>query len=182
MLFDIFDLGIFADIKAVDAVMLRIVVAAVIDTAARDDLDVGVVTDIKIVIDLFLESALGHHDGDMHALTDGVGLDEDIHAADARLADDLDILGGLSADGHAVGADVVRAREVIAVDVGNLFEQIGLYVVQIHDYTPSVTPWQFLTAAGVPISPGRISSLSPCFSISPLPSTMILSAMLRMRS
>ena len=131
MLFGVTDACVFADVKTVDAVVLRVMRAAVVDAAAGDDLDIGIVPDEEIVIDLFLETAFCHHDGDMHGLVFGVGLDKNIQSADALLRDDIDVRAGLSADRLTVGADIVRACGNIG-DVGDLPEQIQLYIIQLH--------------------------------------------------
>ena len=121
MLLGIADTGVFADIKAMDTVVLGIMRAAVIDTAARDDLNIGVVADEKVVIDLFLQPAFCHHDGNMNGLVFGIRLDKDIDATDPLFGDNIDIRGGLSADRLTVRADIVCACRNIR-DIGDLFE------------------------------------------------------------
>ena len=49
--FDIANFGIFADMEGMNAIMDGVFWAAVIDAAAGDDSDVGVVADIEIIYD-----------------------------------------------------------------------------------------------------------------------------------
>ncbi len=112
----IFYLGVLADIKAMDTVVLRIMRAAVVDTAACDDHDVGVVADEEVVVDLLFDTALGDHHGDMHLLVLGAGLDENINTADSLFGDDLDILAGLPEHRLGVGTDIKRAgRDILHI-------------------------------------------------------------------
>ena len=91
MLFHIPDPGVLPDKEAVNTVMLGILVAAVVNAAARDDHHVRAFTDEEVVIDHFLQSALGHHHGNMHALVFRSGFDPDFQAADVFLGSDLNI-------------------------------------------------------------------------------------------
>ena len=119
MLFDVFDLGIFADVEGVDAVVLAVAAtAAVVDAAAGDDGDVAVFADVEIVVDEILEAALLHDDWDVHGFVDGAILNVDLDALAFLLGNDLDIGGGAAAGCLAVGADVVGA-DGEGVEVGD---------------------------------------------------------------
>ena len=100
MLFHVFHLGVFADIKGVHAVVTGndFRAAAIMNAAACDDNDVGVFTDIKIVIHHLLQTCLGDDDGNMHALVFRACFDMNINARFAvRFGDNLDIFRGFSA-------------------------------------------------------------------------------------
>ena len=56
VLLHIFDMGVLAHIEAVYAVVLGVVLAAVVDAAARDNHHITVVADIKIVVDGLLDA------------------------------------------------------------------------------------------------------------------------------
>ena len=98
MLFDIFYLSVFADKKAVDSVVLRVVAAAVVDSAARYDFHVRVFAYIEVVINLLLKTALGHNDGDMNAFVFCTFLYSYINSADLCFGSNGDISGGLASD------------------------------------------------------------------------------------
>ena len=58
MLLDVTDFGVLADKESVNSVVLGIIVAAVVDTAARDDCHIGALADKEVVEHFLLESAL----------------------------------------------------------------------------------------------------------------------------
>ena len=68
MLFNIFDSCIFADMESMDSVMLARLIAAVVDSAARNDEHISALTYIKIIINKVVDSRLGDDNGDMNAL------------------------------------------------------------------------------------------------------------------
>ncbi|MBQ3928272.1 MAG: SufD family Fe-S cluster assembly protein, partial [Clostridia bacterium] len=67
-------------IKGVDAVVLGVLVAAVVDTAARHDHHVGVPADVEIVVYGLLQAGLSQDHGDVNAFVFGARLDADIDA------------------------------------------------------------------------------------------------------
>jgi len=89
--------------------MLGILVAAVVDAAARDNHYVRVRADPEIVVYDLLQPALRHHHGNMHTLVPGAGADADLQSADLLFRNDFNVLRGAPPGGTAVGADVVRA-------------------------------------------------------------------------
>ena len=109
VLFNVPDPGVLPYIETVDTVMLGILVAAVVNAAACDNYHVRAFADEEVVIDHFLQSALGHYDGNMHAFIFGSGLDPDFQSADFLLRNNFNIGRGLSACGGTVGTDVVGA-------------------------------------------------------------------------
>ena len=139
VLFHVAHVGIFGDVERVDAVMTALVAAGVVDAAARDDLNVAVFADIKVVVDHFGHAALADDDGDVALLALGAGLDADVDAAFAvGLRGDLDVLGGLAGLAAAVLSDVERA-DGLAGQVGDLFKQgsvdFGDHVVSLLTYS-----------------------------------------------
>ena len=66
MLFDIFNFGIFADEKSMHAIMHGVGRAAIIDTTTRNDCDVRIFADMKIIIDSFFEASNANSDWNMN--------------------------------------------------------------------------------------------------------------------
>ena len=133
MLFDIADPGVFLHIEGVDAVVLRVATAAVVDAAARDDGHVGAFADVEIVVHKVCQAGLADDDRDVHALIFGAGLDVDVDAGLIVLADDVDVGGGVAGLQLAVGADVVGADRQ-RVEFGDLVQQF--LFDGVHGYTP----------------------------------------------
>ena len=74
VLFDVFDFGILADVKTVNAVVDRIGRATIIDTAAGDDGNLGIIADVKIIINCFFDTSGTDGDGnvDLFVLVPGL--------------------------------------------------------------------------------------------------------------
>ena len=104
-----------------DTVVLRVVGAAVVNAAARDDRDVAVVADIEIVVDRLLDAAGAHNDGNMDVFALGIRFDEDIDSGAVLLGADIDVIRGVSACELAVDTEVIRTLRFV-VDVGDLGE------------------------------------------------------------
>ena len=121
-------MGVLAHLEAVDAVVLRILVAAVVDAAAGHDQDVAVVPDEKVVVDRFLQAALAEDHRDVDALVPGARLDVDVDAGAVRLGDDLDVGGGVAGSGLAVAADVISPFGDV-VQVGHFGQDLLLDVI-----------------------------------------------------
>ena len=109
MLFHILDLRISADEEPVNAVMLGILCAAVINSAACNDHHVCIVTDVKIIVNGFLQAALAEHDRDMHAFMLCARFDVNVNAAAVFLRGDFNIRSGLSACCRTVCPDIIGA-------------------------------------------------------------------------
>ena len=183
VLLHVLHVGVLAHVEPVDAVVLRVLVAAVIDAAARHDQHVRPLAHEEVVVDHLLEARLCQDHGDMDALVLGEGCDADVHAAHVRLRGDLDVGRGPAARHLAVGPDVVGPLGH-GVQVRDLPQKPLLYLVQLHACAPPFPEimWHSDTAEAVPMSWGRILSRGPCFSTRPSLSTTISSAMLRIRS
>ena len=180
VLFHIADLGIFADVEGVDAVVAAFVTAGVVDAAAGDNVHVAVVAHVEVVIDQLTEAAVADDDGDVAFLTLGAGLDADVNAGLSVAAGiDSNVLGGLTGLAAGVLADIEGAHG-LAGQIGDLFQQSG---VDIGDHcAPS-----FLSSTGQLPSVsarirGKISSVVPRCAIWPPAMTTISSASLIMRS
>ena len=65
VLFGVLDLGVLAHVEGVDAVVAAVLLAAVMDAAARNDLHVAVLTDEEVVIDHLFQTGLGDDDSDL---------------------------------------------------------------------------------------------------------------------
>ena len=184
MFFDVFDLRALFEEKAVDAVVLGVLRAAVVDAAARDDDDVSAFADVEVVVNGFLDAALAQHHRNMHAFVFRAGLYENIDARAVFFRLYVDVGGGAAPRQLAVRAEIVSAhRHVVkARDLGN---QPFLHRVHFqHGYSSPISlifP-QGRTAYCVPVISFRTSFAAPCFSMRPSTSTTISSAMERMRS
>ena len=66
VLFDIVNLRVFADVEGMDAVMLGVAVAAVVDAAPGHDGHVRTLADKEVVIDHVVEPGSAQYDRDMH--------------------------------------------------------------------------------------------------------------------
>ena len=107
MLFYIVDLGVFAHIEGVDAVVLGGLRPLVVDAAAGDDDHVAVRADEEVVVDQVVQAGLRQQDRDMDGLVLGAGLDVDVDAGLVLFGDDVDVCGGLAGVQLAVLADVI---------------------------------------------------------------------------
>ena len=136
MFFNIFYTGIFTDVKAMNTVMLGILHTAVINAAAGNNHDVTVFADIKVIINGFLQTALGKDDRDMHALMHRAWFDADIDAAAVFFGGDIDIRGGISSGKTSVGTEIIGACRNL-VQIGNFTDQSFLNFIQLyHAITP----------------------------------------------
>ena len=166
MLFDIAQLGVFGKVEGVDAVVLGIAAAAVVDAAAGNDGDVGAFPDVKVVVDQILQPGLAEDDGDVYALVLGERADKDINAGLVLLGYNVNVGGGVAPCQLAVGADVVSADRQ-AVEVGDLPQQVLFNRVD-HLRTPSTlsasTLQAGLAASALPSRAGRMSARAPTFS------------------
>ena len=128
--------GVLADPEAVDTVVLGLLVARVMDAAACDDGDIGVVADMKIVIDHVGQSRFGDDDGNMNGFVLRARGDSDFDALLVRERVDGDVRARMALDQLAVLADIESASRH-AVQIGNLLEQFLVKSGKIcHDVSP----------------------------------------------
>ena len=137
VLFDVGHLRVFADVEGVDAVVLRVAAAAVVDAAARDDADLRALAYEKVVIDHIVKTALGQDDGDVYVFMLCKRLDADVDAVLVGLGDDLNVLGVVAVRLFAVGADVHRAFGH-GRHVRHHAQDVLLYVCQHIPFTSSI--------------------------------------------
>ncbi len=183
VLFGVVHVGIFADVEGVHTVVTGLIAAAVVDAAAGHDVHVAVLTDVEVVVDHFGQARLADNDGDVALLTLRAVENADVNALLAvRLGGDLDMLGALPRLAAAVLADVERA-DGLARQVGDLFQQSG---VNLSDHCSASFLLSRVSTGQDPIVSammrGKMSSVVPRCISSPLPTTMISSARLMMRS
>ena len=107
VLLHVLDLGVLAQEEAVDAAVLAVTVACIVDATARHDGDVAVSADVEVVVDQLAKTRLGEEHGDVHALVLGTGLDVDIDTGGIGLFHDLNVLGGVLPLQLAVDAEGV---------------------------------------------------------------------------
>ena len=91
--FKVFDLAVFADEETVYAVMLGVLVAAVMNTAACNDDDVTVLSDIEFVRNGLFMSRCRDDDWNAAGLIDRAVLDIDIDTGTVLAGCDLDVGG-----------------------------------------------------------------------------------------
>ena len=99
MLFHILDLGIFAHVKAVYAVMLGILLAAVADPASGDNHDIAVIPDEKVVVYRLLNPAFAENYRNMDTFILGSRLNPYINARALFFCNNIYIRCGLPS-GH----------------------------------------------------------------------------------
>ena len=112
VLFHVLNLGVFAHVKGVYAVVAgsHIYAAAVVDTATSYDNDVSVFADMEIVVYHFLQTRFTDNYGDMHTFVFRVWFDIDINTRFAvRFGNDIDICRRVTTCKFAVATDIVRA-------------------------------------------------------------------------
>ena len=85
VLFDVGDLRVFADVERVDAVVLRVAVAAVVDAAARHDAHVRALADEKVVVDHVLKARFCQYHRDVDVFVLRKRRDADVDAVLVRL-------------------------------------------------------------------------------------------------
>ncbi|CAN4051266.1 IS66 family transposase, partial [Dysosmobacter welbionis] len=71
VLFRVVDMGVFAHMEGVDAVVAGLLVAAVVDAAAGHDLHIAVPADVEVVVHRLFHTGLGDDDGDVAGLALG---------------------------------------------------------------------------------------------------------------
>ena len=90
-----------------DAVVLAVLHAAVVDAAAGHDGHVAVVPHEEVVVHQVGQTALAEDHGDVDGLVLGARLDDDVDAVLVGLGYDVDVGGGVPAGLFAVGPDVI---------------------------------------------------------------------------
>ena len=183
VLFHVAQAGVFVQPEGVDAVMLGVPAAAVVDAAARDDGHIAVRPDVEIVVHQILQPGAADDDRNVYALVFGARLDENVNARLVRLGDDVDVGGGAAPRQTAVGPDVVGPHRQ-RVQLGHFLQQI--LFDGVHYRTPSTLSVSTLQAApaasALPSRPGSSSARGPIFSMPPFFTTTMVSAMFRIRS
>ena len=157
MLLNILDLRVFSNEKAMDAVVLGILAAAVINTATGHDHHITVLADIEIIVHRFFQAACTENHRDMNALVFGPGFYMDIDSAAVGLGDDIDIGCGIAPGELAVGSEIIGSGWNL-VQVCNLLDQPLLNSVQFHHVSLLLTAasgrrWQAPTVRSAPAGP-----------------------------
>ena len=134
MLLDILHAGVFADVKRVDAVVLAVAVAAVVDAAARDDRHVRALADEKVIIDHVLKAGLRQNHGNVHGFVLCARRNADVDAVLIGFRLDGDVLAVAAKGLLPVRADVHCAL-ARALHIGNDLQNVLLYLVQHVPFT-----------------------------------------------
>ena len=168
--------------ESVNAVMLCLVAADIVNAAAGNDQNIGVLADIEIVVNKIRHARFGQKYRDIDALVFGAGLDIDVDAGVVRFGHDFNVLGTAATGCLTVGTDIIGSLGN-GLQVGDFPQKIFLHLVQFHfdlspPYSLPVSTAQVLGCS----SPGSTSSRVPSFSIFPPAMTMMRSAIFRMRS
>mgnify|MGYP000118594971 CR=1 FL=1 len=172
---DVGDIGVCPDVEGVDAVVLGVAVAAVVDAAARHNVHIAVFTDVEVIINQLLNTGLGDDDGNVALFALGPILDADVNAGFAvGLAGDLDVLRGLPAVAAGVLANVEGAYR-LADQVRDFFQQLPIYLRFHHKACTSLFSTGQPPSVSVRIR-GRISFGVPRWRRVPSPTTMTSSA------
>jgi hypothetical protein len=143
-----------------DAVVLGILHAAIVDAAPGHDHHIAVFPDIKVVIYRFGQAGLAEHHGNMNAFVFRAGADADIQTAHVRFRRDLDVFRAAAALAFPIDAEIIGSlRHTVQLDQ---FFQHSLLDLVHHVAQPlSTSLLQLPMAESVPISCGRISSRGP---------------------
>ena len=177
--------GVLCQVEGVDAVVLGVAAAAVVDAAPGNDGHVGSFADVEVVVHQVLEAGLAQNHRDVYALVLGERADKNVDARFVGLGHDVDVGGGVAGFQLAVGTDVVSAHGQ-AVQLGHFAQQVFLNGVHHQLLTPSTlsvsTLHAGLLASALPSRAGRISARGPAFWMRPSLMTTMRSAMFRMRS
>ena len=106
-------------------------IAAVVDAASGDYRDVGALSDVKIVVNQFLEAGLGDQHGDVNALFFSAWLNINIYPGLVGLCDYLYIFARSLAVERAVHAEIVGSLRNV-VDTRDLLQKICEIFVKCH--------------------------------------------------
>ena len=137
MFFHVFYMRIFADIKAVNTVVFGILHATVINTAAGNYYNVAALSNIKVIINGFLQTALGKNDRNMHTLMHRTGFDADINTAAVFLGCDIYVCSCISPGETSVCTEIIGACRHF-MQIGNFADQPFLDFIKLyHNITPS---------------------------------------------
>ena len=117
--------------------MLGVVAAAVVDTTSGDNVDLRALSNIKVVVNLVMETAFRQHHGNMGAFMLGKGGNVDVDAVFIGFGFNPDVLGVDPMGLFAVDADVHRAIGLAVFHGGDHFQNVLLYVVQHVPFTSS---------------------------------------------
>ena len=156
VLFNIRDFGVFAHMEGVDAIVGGVAVAAVVNTAACHDLDIGAFADEKVVIYHIVAICFRHDHRNVDIFFLGKGFDIDIDAIFIQLGFDGDIFC-ISAEGFlAVGTDVDRALLRDLGKVSHFLQNAFLDVIQhflstssmLQPATTCAMIWLYMSPAG----------------------------------
>ena len=118
MLFNIAELCVLSDVESVDAVMLAELSAAIVDSAAGNDRDIAVLSDIEIVVHKVGKTGLTDNDRDVDTFPFSARFDIYFDALFIILRYDLDVVCGISACRLAVGSDIVSTDRK-RIEIGN---------------------------------------------------------------
>ena len=147
-----------------------------VDSTTRNDGNVTVLSNVKIVINKLLQSGLRQQNGNVQTLVFGARLDVNINTRLIVFLYDADVFRVVFSIQITVDAQGIRALRNL-VNSRNLLQKI--FLNRIHYPRTSLVNRQPACALS---SSGRISFFAPYAAISPPEITMILSAMSRMRS
>ena len=181
MLLNIFNLRIFAYKEAMNTIMLGILVTAVMNTAASNNYNITVITNVEIIIYHFLKSAFAKNYWYMNAFLLGAWLYTDINAAYISLGGNINISSSISLCQITVSTNIICTLRS-TMQVSNLHQKSSLDLIYHLSPPLSENLLQEAATALVPRRAGIISSLLPRLDTPPSASTIISSAILRIRS
>ena len=90
--------------------------AGTMDPAACNDDNIGIFTDIKVIVDKVLQPCLADDHGNVDAFVFCAGSDDNINTGFIGFGDDIDVRSSVAAGSGAVGTDIIGAdRQTIKV-------------------------------------------------------------------
>ena len=180
MLFNIFHLGVFTDVKGVYAVVPRLFFAAVMNTAARNYGNVGIFTHIKIIVNKVGKTGFAYNYRNMHILAHSARFNYNVYSGVIGLCFYINIFRNLAIGKPPVCTNVERTVGAVT-HIGDYLQKLKFRAVHMQSSLslPAVTRHPVST---VPSRSGKISAFTPSALTEPALITIILSAIFKMRS
>ena len=131
MLFNIFDVRIFSNIKGVNAIVLTVMTGWVVNTATCDDDHIGVIADIEGVVNKIGKATLSHNNRDMHTLVFHSLFDKNVDTTFIFFWHNFNLCITISCNNLSIFSDIEHAGRC-GVKVCDLFKQFFVYLIHVH--------------------------------------------------
>ena len=181
MLFLVAHVGIFSYMERMDTVVPAVVAAAVVNAAARYNRNIGAVRNVEIIVNKIRHTGNADDNRDKYFFAFCLAVNQNINARLILFFADFDMFTVTVAERNAVLTEIIRPflRKSFADLIQN---PLGSLIDLCHQQTPPSSPFAHLPHLSCVNRVGRTSSRLPYRFTSPSSITMILSAILRIRS